>query len=158
MAGAGEPKVGPMLEKLAGGRVVVLRGRADIDHLAIGRAGVFVIDMKRDSGRIGVERRGGLLRPRTSHLVVGGRDRTTLVDGVLAQAATVRALLDASVPVRPVLCFVDGDWPLRARLEVRGVPILWPRRVAKLCRGHGPLAAERVQAVADGLAARLPIA
>jgi hypothetical protein len=27
-------------------------------------------------------------------------------------------------PVRAALCFVDGDWPLLARLQVRGVPIL----------------------------------
>lgn len=45
----------------------------------------------------------------------------------------------ASVPVRAALCFVDGDWPLLGRLEVRGVPILPPRHAAKLCRTRRPL-------------------
>lgn len=169
-AGAeGEEKLARTLEKRAAGRGVVLLhdrrmpgSRANIDHVAVGRAGVFVIDAKRYSGRIAVERRGGLLRPRTSHLTVGGRDKTELVDGVLAQAEVARAALvaagHAAVPVRPVLCFVDGDWPFMARLEVRGVPIVWPRQAAKLCRGDGPLDAASVEAVAEEIARRLPAA
>jgi hypothetical protein len=93
--------------------------------------------------RIAVERRGGLLRARTEHLLVGGRERTTLVDGVLAQAEVVRRILAAgayaTVPVQAVLCFVDGDWPLLGRLEVRGVPVLPPPQAAKLCRAEGAL-------------------
>ena len=153
----GEAKLATVLERrTAGHGVVLLHDRASIDHLAIGRAGVFVIDAKAYTGRIQVERRGGLLRSRTAHLMVGGRDKTSLVDGVLAQAEVVRAALTAAVPVLPVLCFVDGDWPPMARLEVRGVPILWPRRAAKLCRGEGPLGAADVEAVADQLARSLP--
>jgi hypothetical protein len=133
--------------------------RANIDHLAIGPSGVFVIDAKRYSGRIAVDRRGGLLRERTEHLLVGGRDKTELVDGVLAQADVVRKVLATgrhpTVPVHAVLCFVDGDWPLLGRLEVRGVPVLPPRQTAKLCRAEGPLDSEAVKAVADDLAARL---
>jgi hypothetical protein len=133
--------------------------RANIDHIAIGRPGVFVIDAKRYSGRIAVERRGGLLRPRTSHLIVGGRDQTQLVDGVLAQAEVVGAVLaaagHAAVPVLPILCFVDGDWPFMPRLEVRGVRIVWPRRTAKLCRGDGPLDPASVETVAGEIARHL---
>jgi hypothetical protein len=123
---------------------------------------VFVIDAKRYSGRISVEWRGGLLRPRTSHLIVGGRDKTKLVDGVLAQAEVVSTVLVAAgheaVPVLPVLCFVDGDWPFMPRLEVQGVPIVWPRETAKLCRGDGPLDLASVEAVAEAIARRLPAA
>jgi hypothetical protein len=136
--------------------------RANIDHIAVGRPGVFVIDAKRYSGRIAVERRGGLLSPRTSHLIVGGRDKTKLVDGVLAQAEVVSAVLVAAghevVPVLPILCFVDGDWPFMPRLEVQGVPIVWPRQTAKLCRGDGPLNPTSVEAVAEEIARRLPAA
>jgi hypothetical protein len=35
------------------------------------------------------------------------------------------------VPVQAMLCFVDGDWPLLGRLEIRGVPALPPRRASK---------------------------
>ncbi len=117
-------------------------GRANIDHLAIGPSGVTLIDAKRYRGQIAVERRGGLLSPRTEHLIVRGREQTRLVDGVLAQAQSVRRTLasgpHATVPVQALLCFVDGDWPLLGRLEVRGVPVLPPRRAAKLCRAEGP--------------------
>jgi hypothetical protein len=120
---------------------------------------VTVIDAKRYTGRIAVERRGGLLRERTEHLRVGGRDKTKLVDGVLAQAEVVRKVLatcrHAGVPVRAVLCFVDGEWPLLGRLEVRSVPVLPPRQTAKLCRAEGPLNSEAVKAVTTDLAARL---
>lgn len=136
------------------------RSRANIDHLAIGPSGVTVIDAKRYRGRIAVERRGGLLRERTEHLLVGGRDKTKLVEGVLAQANAVRAVLAdgpyATVPVRAVLCFVEGDWPLLGRLQVRSVPVLTPRQTAKLCRGEGSLSAGAVEALARVLARLLP--
>jgi len=138
------------------------RSRANIDHLALGPSGVTVIDAKRYRGRIAVERRGGVMRERTEHLLVGGRERTKLVDGVLAQAEAVRRLLangcHADVPVRAVLCFVDGDWPLLGRLEVRGVPVLSPRPTAKLCRAGRSLDASAVQALARDLARLLPAA
>jgi hypothetical protein len=163
----GEAKLARTLEqRTAGHGVVSLHdrrmpgSRANIDHIAICRPGVFVIDAKRYSGRIAVERRGGLLSPRTSRLIVGGRDKTRLVDGVLAQAEVVSAVLVAAghegVPVLPVLCLVDGDWPFMPRLEVQGVPIVWPRQTAKLCRGDGPLDLASVETVAEEIARRLP--
>ena len=134
--------------------------RGNIDHIAIGPSGVTVIDAKRYRGRIAVEQRGGLLRARTEHLRVGGREQPKLVDGVLAQAEAVRHLLEGSehdgVTVRAALCFVDGEWPLLGRLRVRGVPILPPRHAAKLCRADGPLDPSQVERVAGELARRLP--
>jgi hypothetical protein len=133
--------------------VVLLHGRGAIDHLAIGAAGVTVIDAKRYRGAIAVERRAGL-----DHLVVEGRDCTDLVEGVVAQAGVVRQILSqglyAAVPVRGVLCFVDGDWPWSGTPEVRGVPVVTPRRAAKLC-ATGRVPAAVVTAVADALRARL---
>ena len=162
----GEVKLARKLERWTAGHGLLLlhdrrmpRSRANVDHLAIGPSGVTVIDAKRYSGRIAVERRGGLLRERTEHLLVRGRDKTKLVDGVLAQAGAVRAVLangpHATVPVRAVLCFVDGEWPLFGRLEVGSVSVLPPRDTAKLCRAEGPLDSEAVKAVRDRLAARL---
>jgi hypothetical protein len=60
------------------------------------------------------------------------------------------------VPVRAVLCFVDGDWPLLGRLEVRGVPIIPPRDAANLARANGPLEQSEVEHLAGELASRLP--
>ena len=151
------------LERAAARGVVLLHqrrvphGSGNIDHLAIGPGGVTVIDANRDRGRIAVECRGGLLRDHTEHLVVGDRDCTELVDDVLAQAEAVRQVLADSprpVPVRAVLCFVDGDWPWSGRLEVRGVPVVAPRRAAELC-ATGDLSAAAVTAIETVLQARL---
>lgn len=164
----GEAALARNLERWAADHGVVLlhdrrmpRGRGNIDHLAVGPTGVKVIDAKRYRGRIDVECRGGLLRARTEHLIVGGRDRTKLVDGVIAQAEAVRQILakgpHATAPVQAVLCFVDGDWPLLRRFEVRGVPVLPPRRVSKLCAADGPLdAATTVTQIAETLAMHFP--
>ena len=132
--------------------------RANIDHLAVGPAGVFVIDAKRYKGRIAVERRGGLLTPRTEHLLVGRRDRTRLVEGVRRQVEVVRRALvsEGDVAVRGILCFVDGDWPLFGTLEAHGVPVLPPKKTARLCSAEGPLHVDRIQAIAAALAAGLP--
>ena len=163
----GEVKLAHKLEKWTAEHGVVLLhdrrmppSRGNIDHIAVGPSGVTVIDAKRYRGRIAVEHRGGLLRARTEHLRVGGREQTKLVDGVLAQADAVSQLLEGSehhgVTVRAVLCFVDGDWPLLGRLQVRGVPILPPRHAAKLCRAEGPLDASQIERLAGELARRLP--
>lgn len=55
---------------------------------------------------------GGLLRPRVERLIVGRRDCTNLVDGVLKQVQIVRAVVGDQIPVHGVLCFVDADWPV----------------------------------------------
>ena len=63
-------------------------------------------------GRPHLKVEGGLLRPRVEKLIVGTRDCTRLVDGVINQGAVVRDHLPESVPVHGVLCFVEADWPL----------------------------------------------
>ena len=43
--------------------------------------------------------------------MVGGRDKSALVDGVRWQVDCVCKEVP-DVPVRGILCFVDSDWPL----------------------------------------------
>ncbi|MFJ4295388.1 nuclease-related domain-containing protein [Curtobacterium sp. NPDC089689] len=134
---AGEAEVGRALDAIASEHLVVLhdrripRSRANIDHIVITRAGVWVIDAKRYRNkrpRLHVE--GGLFRPRTEKLVVGG-DGTKLVDGTLRQVALVQDVV-GSVPVHGALCFVDADWPLfGGSFTVRGIDVCWPKRLAK---------------------------
>jgi hypothetical protein len=57
--------------------------------------------------------------------------------------------------VTGVLCFVDGDWPLFGTLQARGIPVLPPRKAAKLCSGPGPLDRDAVGATATILAQAL---
>lgn len=150
----GEQALGGLLERIAGPDLRVLhdrlipRTRANIDHLVICPSGVFVVDSKRYVDRrpeLRVE--GGILRPRVELLMVGGRDRTNLVDGVDKQVGLVRSALadQPDVPVRGMLCFIDADWPLiGGDFMVRDVGVLWPKKLAKLLTAPGPLAPDRI--------------
>jgi hypothetical protein len=129
---------------------------ANIDHLAIGPTGVFVVDTKR--------RRGTPVR------VTGfGRRRTLWLgrcvgDDILAsahrQAATVTAALAGAgtrgVPVKPTLVFVDSHWRLRKPTVVAGVLVAQPDGLARIVSRPGPLSPTDVATVGRVLAARLP--
>ena len=126
----GEERVGAVLEKAHSRGVLALhdrripRSRANIDHIAIGPAGVFVIDAKRyENAKIRVRRVGGLFSPRRDELLVRGRVKSNLVEGLRRQVEVVQTVLDEAgiedVPVRGVLCFVDAFFPLfQRRLRV----------------------------------------
>ena len=89
--------------------------RANIDHLVVTAHLVYVIDAKRYVGKRPTRRvDGGLFNPRREVLLVDGRNRTQLVEGVRKQVRLVKEVLagQPDVPVRGVLCFVEADWPL----------------------------------------------
>lgn len=136
---AGEERVGQVLDRLARRGLRVLHdrrvpgSRANIDHLVVTPSAVWVVDAKRYKGRPRRVTPGGRLRPRVERLEVGRRDRTRLVEGVLAQAALVSDVVGDDVPVRAALCFVDADWPLLGSdFVVRDVLVTWPRRLSSV--------------------------
>lgn len=100
--------------------------KGNIDHIVIAPAGVFVVDAKNYEGRIEIRNHGWFLRP-DERLRVGRRDCSALADKLGWQLAAVEKALQAAgveplPPITPVLCFVDGDWPLIAPPDVfRGV-------------------------------------
>jgi hypothetical protein len=137
---AGEQVVGSRLDAIASESVQVLHDRripgtrANIDHLVVTAAGVWVVDAKKYKGRPELRIEGGIFRPRVEKLVVGGRDKTKLVDGVRWQMDHVRTVV-GDVPVRGVLCFVEADWPLiGGSFEMRDVHVLWPKKLIKHLR------------------------
>ena len=167
--GQGEVRAGALLEKHLDGTAVRLlhdrripgRGRANIDHLAVGPGGVTVIDTKTHRGKVRVEQVGGLFAPRRSVLRINGRDRTGLIDGVEGQIDVVRCVLSRAghheVDVRGALCFPDVDGiPLFRQLRVRDVAIDGPKPVAKLAARPGPLSDELVSRLWGELARALP--
>ena len=145
----GEDRLGDMLSGVAGPSLRVLHDRripgtkANLDHLVICPSGVFVVDAKRyRNARPELRMEGGLIRPRQELLIVGGRDRTKLVEGMHKQVGLVRqALIDyPDVPVRGVLCFVEADWPLiGGSFTVQGVAVLWMKKLKSLLAEPGPL-------------------
>lgn len=137
----GEAALGARLDRQASERIAVLHDRripgtrANIDHVVVTSGGVFVVDAKRYvDQRPELRVDGGILRPRVEHLTVGRRDRTRLVEGVLAQLERVKAALeDPLVEVHGVLCFIEADWPLIGPwFSVRGVRVLSPRRLSRV--------------------------
>lgn len=160
---AGEERVGATLDRIASDRTQVLHDRrvpgtrANIDHIVVCPAGVWVIDAKKYKGRPRLQLDGGILRPRVEKLMVGGRDQTKLVDGVIKQIGLVQQVAGVT-PVRGVLCFVEADWPLiGGSFRTRGVDVLWPNKLLKLIASAIDTGVE-VREVAATLAAKFPSA
>jgi hypothetical protein len=158
---SGEVRAGERLTKhlrehgvrLLHDRRVPGHGQANIDHVAIGPAGVLVIDTKSHKKKVRTERVGGLFSPRRTLLMVGGRDQTQLIDGVEKQVGYVSAALgrfasETPVTVSGALCFINPDGlPLFSQLRVRDVVIDGPRALAKLARGPGPHEADAIERI-----------
>ncbi len=157
---AGERKLGAALDALAGSGVVAIHDRllpgtaANIDHVVVAPAGVWVIDAKNHEGRVARKDVGGLLGTDV-RLYVGQRDRTMLVPAIWKQVAVVRAALGAEwsdVPVRPMLCFVGSDWGRFAKpFEVHGVVVTSPSAATELVARPGSYAARSVEQMAARL-------
>jgi len=161
----GEERAARRLDALLHGRGVLLvhdrrlpGSRANIDHLAIGPGGVTVIDTKRIAGTVRVRREGGLFsESQRQSLIVAGRDRTSLVEGVCRQVATVDALLGGGVSVVGAMCFIEsGGLPLFSKPKLAGVHIAGPRHVARLARRDGPHTPDEVHEIAERLRIALP--
>ena len=159
----GEERLGNRLNEFASDSLRVLHdrripgSRANIDHIAVAPSGVYVIDAKKYQGRPQLKIEGGFLRPPVEKLLVGTRDCTKLVDGVLKQVDIVRGIVGADSPIHGVLCFVEADWPLiGGSFTTRGVEALWPRRLYPKLKADGPLRSETVAEIHECLASSLP--
>lgn len=159
----GEERLGRRFNELASDSLRVLHdrripgSRANIDHIVVAPSGVFVIDAKKYKGRPHMRVEGGVLRPRVEKLVVGTRDCTKLVDGVLKQVDIVRGVVGDGVPIHGVLCFVEADWPLiGGSFTCRGIEALRPKKLYPKIQAAGPLAIDGIAAVHRRLAEGLP--
>jgi hypothetical protein len=161
----GEEKLGGGLNSLAGDTIRLLhdrrlpRSKANIDHLAVTPTGVYVIDAKKYRGRPHLKSTAGSSGHAWRRLLVGSRDCTKLVDGVLKQVDVVRGILEPGVPVHGVLCFVEADWPLLGGdFTTRDVHALWPKKLYPKLQAEGPLTAEAIAEIHRTLAQALPAA
>jgi hypothetical protein len=166
----GEELLAKRLDGLSEQGVLVLHDRripgtrANIDHVVVAPAGVFVIDAKRYKGRPHLKVEGGFMRPRVEKLIVGSRDCTKLVAGVTKQVDLVRAALSREsrfepVPLRGMLCFVEADWPLFGGSFVTvGVDVLWPKKAVERIVAECESQIGDVQGVYRHLASAFPMA
>lgn len=154
----GEEHVAKVLAKFLKDDVIVLHdrripgSRANIDHIAVARSGVWVIDSKRYKGKVAVS------KPLfgKAKLTIAGRDKTKLVEGLAKQVALVGAVIPELVPVRGALCFVDADLPLVGNLSFNGFALVYPKRLAKRINGDGPVGFDAVRELAAALARHFP--
>lgn len=159
---SGERAVGERLdERLAGGPAVVLHdrrmpgGHGNIDHLVVAPSGVFVVDAKDIRGKVRVST--PLLG--APKLLIDGRDRSKLIDGLDRQVAAVRDALPADhelVPLRGVLCFTRADLPMLGTLRMGGHELLYRKALVKRLAADGELDAAAIEALARTLAAAFP--
>jgi hypothetical protein len=165
----GEEAVGRNLEALRAEGIAVLHDRripgskANIDHIVISPAGVFVVDPKNYRGKVEQRDIGGLFRT-DLRLYVGGRDKTKLVKGMDRQVAAVRAALaqDAKwsdVPVTPVLLFMAPEnWSLLNFRPLRfgEIHVLWGKALGRLLRAEAKVSSDAVPELERVLAVALP--
>jgi hypothetical protein len=137
----GEQELAEALATVEGVRVLhdrrVPATRGNIDHIVVAPAGLFVVDAKRYKGLIRIRDVGGLFK-RDDRLYVGRRDCSKLAANMGWQVEAVeRALrtvpVDPLPPIVPVLCFVDGEWPLLSPPDsYAGVRLEGVRSIRKL--------------------------
>lgn len=136
--------------------------RANIDHIAVAPSGVFVIDAKRYRGKIEV-RRPFAGDPK---LLIAGRDKRKLVEGLARQRDAVRSSLAPTVPELPVhacFCFLNppgqsggSGLPLLRTLAIGGLPLYSPRKLSKRLNAPGALSEASRWQIAELLAGEFP--
>jgi hypothetical protein len=135
--------------------------RGNIDHIVVAPSGVFVVDAKLYKGLIQIRDVGGFFKT-DKRLYVGGRDCSHLAENMSWQVqAVLRALMaggfEPMPPITPVLCFVDGEWPLLfPPEEYKGVRLEGKRSIKKQVAGVRVLESEVIARVHHALAIAFP--
>jgi hypothetical protein len=153
--------------RLARSDVIVLhdrrvpgRGRANIDHIAIGATGVTVIDTKSSRGRVQLATAG--IINRREQLLVNGRDRSSQLDSLQRQMERVAGVLvqnDAGdVSVFGALCFpfMRREWLHYSRARDGLITVDDPAHIAKQLKRSGPIDVAEIDLLADVLDTALP--
>lgn len=161
----GEQKLGEALAGLPNVKFLhdrrVAGTKGNIDHIVTAPAGVFVIDAKLYKGTIQIRDVGGFFKT-DKRLYVGRRDCSRLAENMGWQVESVqRALVQAGFkplpPTTPVLCFIDGDWPLLFPPdEYKGVRLEGMRSIKKRLAGTPVLEPELISRIHHALAAAFP--
>jgi len=135
------------------------RGRANIDHIAIGPGGVTVIDSKSSRGTVQLGSAGSIQRHQV--LLINGRDRTRQLEALERQITRVAATLQrhgvGDIDVHGALCFpfMRRPW-LHANRARNGVITVDPAHIAKLANRAGRLLPAEIEQLADTLATAFP--
>lgn len=164
----GERAVAARLARVTTKGVVSLHDRripgskANIDHIAVGPSGIFVIDSKVVSGKISTRATGPIFNRGPVKLFVGGRDKTHDIEVMARQVLVVRNTLDdmpmsPGISITPMLALVGAEVGfLENPRTIQGVWVGWPKVMARTVSRPGPLSQEDVDRVVRTIAAKLP--
>ena len=145
----GERRVGHALDALRRRDFVILHdrrmpgGRSNIDHVAIGPQGIFVVESKYLSGDIEIS---------DDRLFIADRERQNIVDQVYGEAVATQIALGeflnrARLTVVPILCIQGARVPWLDK-RVSGIRLFSARELKKIAEGPAVLTAEEVQELA----------
>ena len=136
------------------------RGRANIDHIAIGPGGITVIDTKSSRGQVELRTVGVINRREL--LLVNGRDRTSQLDALERQVERVEAMLDRHGAgysgAVGALCFPFMRRGFLHFSHARDglITVDDPAHIAKLARRPGELGIEQIHELVQLIAGELP--
>jgi len=164
----GEYLVSIRLHRDLGDRAVVLSHRrvpgspTTIANVVVAPSGVWAIEAKKTRGLVEYRAIAGR-EGEDGRLLIGGHDRTGMIERVLEHVARVAGVVaDPGVPVHGALAIVEGNWGGPARIlgrrpcGHRGVWVLWPAALLHKVGAPGPLSADRVLALGATLDRALP--
>jgi hypothetical protein len=164
---AGESRLAAYVTKEVGAAVIPLHDRlipgtrGNIDHIFVASSGIWVVDAKSYKGKLEKREVGSVFR-RTNQVYVGGRNRSTLANGVTKQVAAVIAALKpdsslAGTAVNAALCFLDSEWALlESPFQVGDVWVLRRSALKKRLKKEGGLSRETMERIARRLDLSLP--
>jgi hypothetical protein len=151
--GDGERLTARLLEPLAAQGFVILHDRkiprtvANIDHIAIGPTGVWVIETKNYTGRVAV---------RSGELRLNGRRRQGVRAQVEREVAAV-ATAAAPVEVRGIVVVHRAEFPWFGTLQVGQVPVVPPRELPRrIAKGPATLTASEITDLAGRIDRAFP--
>lgn len=156
----GARRLGASLERRAGPDMLLLHDRevvrtgGKVDHVVVAASGIYLIVARRYRGTVS---RCDVGKTRSDErLFVGWHDCTPLVEDVADAADAVASQLRGDVPIRPVACFVDADWPLFTKpFAFGGVWITSPQGLYTMLARPGDVDAAAIGAT---LEVALPVA
>lgn len=128
----GEDKVGEILNEIASDNNfkvlhdrAIPKSKANIDHILVTDKGVIIIDAKNYKGKVEIRNDGGWFSKEADKLIVDGRNRSKLVEGVNWQISRMSEELSRfkiEVDIIGVLGFVDAYWPFFSKpININGV-------------------------------------
>jgi hypothetical protein len=162
----GEQKLAQILSGIPGVKALhdrrIPQSKANLDHIVVAPAGVFVIDAKLRHGLIQIRNVGSYFSTERL-LFVGSRNRSSMVEKMSWQVEQVqRALVAAGLrqvsPIVPVICFVDGTWPagFAPPQQFNGVWLEDGRSIARFMSRRPVLDRDLVAGVHHALAQAFP--